>query len=108
MGPSSPSLTTDPIKTSVMQPVSVTVPSSSRGPHKVSQGTTKAQVLLPSASTGAGAKVPYDRQISRVRSLSVFSSESHIHRDQDMEDFNDDSISHDFDIQESDEDKDPR
>lgn len=104
--PSSPSLTTDPIKTSVMQPVSVTVPSSSRGPHKVSQGTTKAQVLLP--STGAGAKVPYDRQISRVRSLSVFSSESHIHRDQDMEDFNDDSISLDFDIQESDEDKDPR
>ena len=84
-----------------MQPVSVTVPSSSRGPHKVSQGTTKAQVLLP--STGAGAKVPYDRQISRVRSLSVFSSESHIHRDQDMEDFNDDSISLDFDIQESDE-----
>ena len=69
----------------------------------MSQGTTKAQVLV---SSGPGAKVPYDRQISRVRSLSVFSSESHIHRDRAMEDFhddNDDSISLDFDIQESDE-----
>ena len=81
-----------------MQPVTVTVP---RGQHKLSQGTTKAQVLVSS-----GAKVPYDRQISRVRSLSVFSSESHIHRDRDLEDFhddNDDSISLDFDIQVSDE-----
>ena len=42
-------------------------------------------------------KPDYDRQISRVRSISVFSTESHIHRDEDQ----DDDLSIDFDILES-------
>ena len=72
--------------------------------------TTPAQVhenFENPAVVSGGAKPSYDRQISRVRSMSVFSSESHIHRNsfEDLED-NDDSISLDFDIlQENDSDE---
>ena len=49
-------------------------------------------------STVSPARPPYERQISRVRSLSVFSSHSHIHPDTQNHHRDEDNISLDFDI----------
>ena len=49
-------------------------------------------------TTVSPARPPYERQISRVRSLSVFSSHSHIHPDTQNQHRDEDNISLDFDI----------
>ena len=111
--PAPVSLVSDLVKPAAMQPVTVTVPSSRRreqettgGPRRSSQETSREprRVSVPqtqaqvAAGGGAGG---YDRQISRVRSLSVFSSESHcIQQEQDLHTDTDtpDSLSLDFNI----------
>ena len=50
----------------------------------------------PSRTSVSQARPPYERQISRVRSLSVFSSHSHIHPDTQPD--TGDTISLDFDV----------
>ena len=89
--PAPVSIMSDPVKPSVMVPVPVTVPSVIR-----SQMTepVKNDAVTYAASGSRGPPRSCERQISRVRSLSVFSSDSHIHRDQDTED--PDNLSIDF------------
>ena len=107
--PAPVSLVSDLVKPAAMQPVTVTVPSSRRrvqetpgGPRRSGQETSRE---LRRSSVPAGGQVAagggYDRQISRVRSLSVFSSESHcIQQEQDLHSDTDtpDSLSLDFNI----------
>ena len=104
--PAPVSLVSDLVKPAAMQPVTVTVPSSRRraqetpgGPRRSGQETSREpRRVIEAAGGGAGG---YDRQISRVRSLSVFSSESHcIQQEQDLHSDTDtpDSLSLDFNI----------
>ena len=115
--PAPVSLVSDLVKPAAMQPVTVTVPSSRRraqetpgGPRRSGQETSReprrgsvptgGQVVAGGGAGGGGAG-GYDRQISRVRSLSVFSSESHcIQQEQDLHSDTDtpDSLSLDFNI----------
>ena len=84
------SIMSDPIKPSIMVPVPVTVPSVIRS--RMTE-PVKNEVATVAASS-RGPPRSCERQISRVRSLSMFSSDSHIHRDQeDM-----DNLSIDFSV----------
>ena len=110
--PAPVSLVSDLVKPAAMQPVTVTVPSSRRrvqetpgGPRRSSQETSREprRSSVPAGGQVApgGGAGGYDRQISRVRSLSVFSSESHcIQQEQDLHSDTDtpDSLSLDFNI----------
>lgn len=81
-----------------LSPVSVTMPVVTRAePVTPTSLVTRAQVEQAEQVT---RNTGYDRQISRVRSISVFSTESHIRRDEEL---NDDDLSIDFDILEQDE-----
>ena len=93
VSPAPVSIMSDPVKPSVMVPVPVTVPSVIR-----SQMTepVKNEAVTSGPAGSRGPPRSYERQISRVRSLSVFSSDSHIHRDQNMEDT--DNLSIDFNV----------
>ena len=88
--PAPVSIMSDPVKPSSMLPVPVTVPGVVRSQLKE---PVRAEVVTSPASRGPSRTC--ERQISRVRSLSVFSSESHIHREQDIED---DDMSIDFNV----------
>ena len=110
--PAPVSLVSDLVKPAAMQPVTVTVPSSRRrvqetpgGPRRSSQETSReprrGSVPAGGQVAAGGGAGGYDRQISRVRSLSVFSSESHcIQQEQDLHSDTDtpDSLSLDFNI----------
>ena len=110
--PAPVSLVSDLVKPAAMQPVTVTVPSSRRraqetpgGPRRSSQETSReprrSSVPAGGQVAAGGGAGGYDRQISRVRSLSVFSSESHcIQQEQDLHSDTDtpDSLSLDFNI----------
>ena len=110
--PAPVSLVSDLVKASAMQPVTVTVPSSRRrvqetpgGPRRSSQKISweprRSSVPAGGQVAAGGGAGGYDRQISRVRSLSVFSSESHcIQQEQDLHSDTDtpDSLSLDFNI----------
>ena len=106
--PAPVSLVSDLVKPAAMQPVTVTVPSSRRrvqetpgGPRRSSQETSREPRRASVPAGGQVAAGGYDRQISRVRSLSVFSSESHcIQQEQDLHTDTDtpDSLSLDFNI----------
>ena len=106
--PAPVSLVSDLVKPAAMQPVTVTVPSSRRrvqetpgGPRRSSQETSREPRRVSVPAGGQVAAGGYDRQISRVRSLSVFSSESHcIQQEQDLHSDTDtpDSLSLDFNI----------
>ena len=91
--PAPVSIMSDPVKPSVMVPVPVTVPSVIRS--QVSE-PVKNDAVTYAPSSSRGPPRSCERQISRVRSLSVFSSDSHIHRDQDPED--PDNLSIDFNV----------
>ena len=82
-----------------LSPVGVTMPAVTRAePVTPTSLVTRAQVEQGEPVTRSN--VGYDRQISRVRSISVFSTESHIRRDEES---HDDDLSIDFDILEQDE-----
>ena len=91
MSPAPVSIMSDPVKPSVMVPVPVTVPSVIRS-RMTEPVKNEAVTSVPASSRGPPRSC--ERQISRVRSLSMFSSDSHIHRDQeDM-----DNLSIDFSV----------
>ena len=76
------------------------------GPTRTSLTPVKAETSRPveTVAVSLPGRAPYERQISRVRSLSVFSSDSHIHPDTQPANTGD-NISLDFDILEEDEDQ---
>ena len=76
------------------------------GPTRTSLAPARAETSRPvetvAVTLPGPARAPYERQISRVRSLSVFSSDSHIHPDTQPANTGD-NISLDFDILEEEE-----
>ena len=83
------------------------------GPTRTSLTPARPQTSRPVETVavtlpGPGpARAPYERQISRVRSLSVFSSDSHIHPNTQPANTGD-NISLDFDILEEEEQQEVR
>ena len=78
-----------------------------QSPVSVVAGPARTSITPARAETVAVSlpgRAPYERQISRVRSLSVFSSDSHIHPDTQPASTGD-NISLDFDILEEEEDQ---
>ena len=76
-----------------------------QSPVSVVAGPARTSITPARAETVAVSlpgRAPYERQISRVRSLSVFSSDSHIHPDTQPANTGD-NISLDFDILEEEE-----
>ena len=70
------------------------------GPARTSLSPARAETVAVSLP----GRAPYERQISRVRSLSVFSSDSHIHPDAQPANTGD-NISLDFDVLEEEEEQ---
>ena len=76
------------------------------GPTRTSLAPARAETSRPveTVAVTLPGRAPYERQISRVRSLSVFSSDSHIHPDTQPANTGD-NISLDFDALEEEEEQ---
>ena len=76
------------------------------GPTRTSLAPARAETSRPveTVAVTLPGRAPYERQISRVRSLSVFSSDSHIHPDTQPANTGD-NISLDFDVLEEEEEQ---